>query len=58
MNDLNGPGLMFVRLGIQWAGVALAARGYGDAELWQAIGGALITAAGATWSWYATRKPR
>lgn len=58
MNDLNGPGFMFVRLAIQYAGVALAARGYGDEALWQAIGGALLTAAGATWSWFATRKPR
>ena len=58
MTDLNGPGFMPVRLAIQYAGIYLASQGYGDAELWQAIGGALITAAGATWSWYATRKPR
>jgi hypothetical protein len=44
-----------VRMALQWAGVALAARGYGDETLWQAVGGALLTAGGAAWSWRARK---
>lgn len=42
-----------VRMALQWAGVALAARGYGDEALWQGVSGALMTIGGAMWSWRA-----
>lgn len=51
MTDLPGSALWAARMALQWAGVALAARGYGDEALWQAVGGALLTAGGAAWSW-------
>lgn len=54
--DGQGTVLMFVRLGIQWAGGALAVRGIGDDALWQAVGGGVITAAGALWSYMERRK--
>lgn len=43
------------RMALQWAGAALAARGYGDEALWQAIGGALMAGVGAVWSWQARK---
>ena len=55
MNDLPGSALWAVRMVLQWAGVALAARGYGDEALWQAVGGALMTAGGAALSWRARK---
>lgn len=57
MPDLPGSAQWAARMLLQWAGAALAARGYGDDALWQAIGGAVITAVGAAWSWHA-RKAR
>jgi hypothetical protein len=42
-------------MAMQWAGVALAARGYGDEALWQAVGGALLTIGGAVWSWHSRK---
>lgn len=52
----TGTTAWMARMAIQWAGAALAARGLGDEALWQAVGGALITAAGAAWSWNARRR--
>ena len=55
MTDLPGSALWAARMVMQWAGVALAARGYGDEALWQAVFGAVLTIGGAVWS-YAARK--
>ena len=38
------------------AGGWLAARGFGDAALWEAVAGALLTAGAAVWSWYARKR--
>ncbi len=38
------------------AGGWLAARGFGDAALWEAVAGAAITAGAAAWSWYARKQ--
>lgn len=38
------------------AGGWLAARGVGDAALWEAVAGAIITAGAAVWSWYARKR--
>lgn len=52
---MTGDVQWLARMVIQWGGAALAARGYGDDALWQELGGALITAVGAAWS-YRARK--
>ncbi len=52
---MTGEVQWLVRMVMQWAGAALAAQGWGDDALWQAVGGALVTLAGAVWS-YRARK--
>ncbi len=37
-------------------GGALTARGIGDAPMWEALTGAIISAGAAVWSWYARKK--
>ena len=44
------------RMALQWAGVALATRGIGDAALWEAVSGFIISLSGALWSYRARRK--
>ena len=51
----TGSTAWLARMALQWAGAAMAARGYGDEALWQAVGGALMAASGALWSWRARR---
>lgn len=55
MTDLPGGALWAARMVIQWGGAALAAQGYGDDAMWQAVGGAVLTAGGAVWSWRARK---
>lgn len=49
----TGSATWLARMVLQWAGAAMAARGFGDEALWQAVGGALMAAGGAFWSWRA-----
>ncbi len=37
-------------------GGALTARGIGDAPMWEALTGAIISAGAAVWSWYARKQ--
>jgi hypothetical protein len=48
--------MWFARVALLNAGGWLAARGVGDAALWEALAGALVTAGAATWSWYARKR--
>ena len=45
-----------LRMGMQWGGVWLAARGYGDEQMWAKLSPLLLSAAGLLWSWLARRK--
>lgn len=56
MTDLPGSALWAARMVMQWAGVALAARGYGDEALWRAVSGAVLTLGGAVWSYTARKR--
>jgi hypothetical protein len=38
------------------AGGFLAARGIGDAALWEAVAGAILAGGAAVWSWYARKR--
>lgn len=55
MTDTIGSLAWALRMGLQWGGVWLAAAGYGDEALWQALGGSLLTIGGAVWSWRARK---
>ncbi len=48
---MNGEVTWLLRMALQWAGAALAARGIGDDALWQAVGGSVIGLGGAVWSY-------
>lgn len=52
----QGHALMLVRLALQAIAGALVARGVGDAALWEALIGVLVSAAGAIWSWCVRRR--
>lgn len=59
MTDARGAALWAARMLLLWFGGWLAARGIGDAELWDGLAhvlsGALVAAGGALWSWRARR---
>jgi hypothetical protein len=48
--------MWLARIALLNAGGWLTARGIGDAPLWEAVAGALITAGAAAWSWYARKR--
>jgi hypothetical protein len=48
--------LWAMRMALVAAGAVLAKQGVGDAAMWEAIGGAVVAAAGAVWSWRARQK--
>lgn len=48
--------MWLARIALLNAGGWLTARGIGDAPLWEAVAGALITAGAAVWSWYARKR--
>lgn len=53
IDDAKGAALWFIRILLMGAGNWLTARGYMDDAMWQQISGAVITLAGAVWSWRA-----
>ena len=55
MDDARGAVLWALRMGLTTGGGWLASRGYGDAGLWDALGGAVLAAIGAVWSWRARK---
>lgn len=59
MTDARGAALWAARMILLWLGGWLAARGIGDAELWDGLAevgsAALVALVGAIWSWRARR---
>ena len=51
----HGSAAWLARMALQWAGAAMAARGFGDEGLWSALSGALMAAGGAVWSWHSRK---
>ena len=56
MQDMHGVALWAARMALTSGGGWLAARGYGDAELWQSLAGAIMGVGGAAWSFFARRR--
>lgn len=48
--------LWLIRMVLMNGGTYLAARGYGDAALWEAIAGGVAAIAGAIWSFFARQQ--
>ncbi len=55
MDGMQGAVMWAARMALVSAGGALAARGIGDAPLWEAVTGAVLAALGAVWSWQARK---